>query len=115
MNNDTWNAFGATGISEALVLNTLTTNGRDPLELCFLVEYGIRRWHPEGGLLSNFLIDNAQLAQACKAYLKAKGLSFESWDSVEERARSQQWPGLETFLSRIEHYKVNRRNRTRKG
>jgi hypothetical protein len=108
MNRDAWNEAQFPDSPEARILASLTMSGRDPLELCFVVEGGLWSWDLKCGLFGHFLIEDSGHAQACKAYLRSKGLGFRTWDEVANWARARQWPALERLLSQVEKIKLSR-------
>jgi hypothetical protein len=65
--------FNSRVVSEAEILECLTTRGQHPLELCFLLGKGIGGWDPKHGLMMAYRIHDQPLADACRAYLWAKG------------------------------------------
>jgi hypothetical protein len=90
-------------LSEAEAFDCLTTNGRDPIELCFVLN-GICRWHPQTGGFLCYLVD-APLARACRAYLRARGMAFETPEEFERHVLEHNWPNLEKLLPQIEFLK----------
>lgn len=91
--------------SEEKILADLTANGRDPQELCFVLRKGIRRWDPRTGMIMGYMIDNAAFADACREYLRSKGLAFNTPEELERHARAHNWPILEALLLQIEFLK----------
>ncbi len=92
---------------EQRVLATLTTEGRDPIDLCF-VKQGIERWDPAGYLMTS-LMDDAVLSRACREYLARRGARFSTWDEVLAWAEQHEWPNLDVFRQLVKEVKQRER------
>jgi len=86
---------------EITILDTLTSEGSLPLELCFVLRRTIYRWHPTSESLSGFMLDDYQFANACRDYLRARGQCFNDPTELAAWAKSHNWPNLDSFLLHI--------------
>jgi hypothetical protein len=93
----------ATQYPESTIINTLTSEGAVPLELCFVLRKCIYQWHPEEELFSGFMIEEDLAAAGCN-YLQRQGMCFNDTNDLADRARSRNWPNLDKFLSLIKHW-----------
>jgi hypothetical protein len=82
-------------ISEEAVIAILSSEGRAPLEFCFLLGDVIFRWHPSLPLWGGFLFDDRELAEACRSFLRNEGRHFKNREEVRAWAREQGWPRWE--------------------
>lgn len=92
-------------ISEEEILATLTARGREPLEHCFVLQKAIKRWDSQCGMAMTYMLDDDLFADACKAYLRARGLAFDTPEEFERHVRDHNWPNLEKLLPLIEFWK----------
>ena len=95
-------------ISEEMVVAALTSEGHFPVELCFLLGKAIYRWHPTSPLWQGLLIDNPELADACRSFLVSKGRKFITRDELGVWAREHNWPHwerLQPVKAESEHQK----------
>ena len=104
MDNSESSSFTAEMIRDAL-----TAEGRHPIELCFVLGKGIRCWNPRG-MFQGFMIDNAPLADACRAYLRSQNRYFATPDELEAWAKAHNWPNLEELLPQIEVMRQRKRS-----
>jgi hypothetical protein len=86
---------------DQVVVNTLTSEGVVPLELCFVLRNCIYRWHSDQGVFTGFMIEK-DLADVCRQYLQLQGLSFRDSIKLADWVRSHNWPNLDKCLSLIE-------------
>jgi hypothetical protein len=99
----------AQALTDRIAYDTLTAKGIHPVELCFVLRKGIRRWNPEFGLFQAYMIDRPDVADACRTYLKRQGRCFDTTEECKNWAASHNWPNLERLFQLLDRGEERRR------
>ena len=100
------------GPSEEEVLNCLTSQGRTPINYCFLWHEVTCSWDPAQGVVLVHRIEDNLLFAACQRYLRSRGatmpfptpgvepelaMKLRALDEIARYAECQKWPNLEAL------------------
>ena len=88
-------------ITESDIKKCLSRGGAFPQRYAFVLDGQICTWHPEFGLGLQLMEDN-QLALACRDYLIANKKEFEGLDQAVATIIAEKWDGWEKLLKPLE-------------
>lgn len=106
--------------NEQDVLNCLTSEGKIPLDYCFLLYECVCSWEPVQGEVYLHRIEDNQLFAACKDYLRVREASLSSpttgdetdletrirtLDALARYAEVHKWPNLEALKKWLDSWR----------